>query len=580
MKTKLLKKEKNTNHFYNEFGKFNYGKVSNVLIKIIIYGLISQFIFLIYNNIFSMEFIIKNIDEMPTVFLNELLTIYSSLSIADYNSKIINIFLLPVYVLVVYLILLVYMFYKSKQQLKLSTLGLENYSLKTTTNGYILKLTKGEEVDFEYIQKITDDVRQIFKIKENKRIVISRYKSNDVKVEVIPILKSFDFDIKLLKKGFIYFGKNSDNNHIQINVNKLTHYLIAGASGSGKSVLQNLIINNLIYNYKYIDSLYLVDLKNGVEFNKYNKILSNISVIEDLTSLYNITNKLIELMTQRYALIKENDTINLLPIVVFIDEYASIEDMAHILDKDIYDKLKNNLKTLLAKSRAANIKFFIATQKATSDSIDTTLRNNLQSKILMKTSSKDAQRVVISDINEIINEFGINVSKFSQGQYVFIDESTQYDNSSVVQYMQSPLIENNFFKNFMHIVKRNKDLSISIKYGYFTKLLITYNIYKPKKVYFRNRYEMNQFYNLKEKQSIEESNKNFNFDNKDNNINLEDEVILRKELYKLAIKYKLKDEAKDIRIFIKQHDDNLSCLSAILKMKNKIESKVKMETKP
>ena len=581
MKTKLLQKEKEENHFFNEFGKFNYGKVSSVLINIILFGLIAQLIFLIYSNIFTIEYIVKNINNIFMIFSGKLYQIYSSLTFSDFSNIKINLFLFPLYLLSAYLLLSAYMFYKSKQQLKLSTLGLENYSLKKIKNGYIFKLAKGEEVDFEYIQSISDDIRQIFKIKENKRILISRYKSNDVKIQIKPVLKSFEFNIELLQKGSIYFGKNSNNKDVYINLNNLTHYLIAGSSGSGKSVLQNLIINNLIFNLRYLDSLFLVDLKSGVEFNKYNKLSSKINVVENLQDLYSLTNNLIEIMNIRYEVIKNNRDKIYQPIVVIIDEYASIEDMSHTLDKETYAKLKNNLKTLLAKSRAANMKFFISTQKATSDSIDTTLRNNLQSKILMKTSSKDAQRVVIPDINDISNEFNISVSNFSYGQYIFQDESTQFNKGSVVHYMQSPFVRDDFHKSFFDTVQRNEKLEIIQEHSYFIKLLIRYKLYEPQAIYFRNDSEMKEFQKLKLLQKSKDNQDiSIQSEQKNNDTNLDDEIVLRKELYKLAIKHKLKDEAKEIRLFKKHHDDNLSCLNSIIKMKELIASKVKMETKP
>ena len=111
------------------------------------------------------------------------------------------------------------------------------------------------------------------------------------------------------------------------------------------------------------------------------------------------------------------------------------------MEKNENKELNNNIRTLLAKARASGIKFFIATQKATSDSIDTTVRENLQTKILLRTVSKDAQRAVLGG-NEILDELGVSPSKFGKGRYIFFGEIIQ-------DLVQAPYIQDTFYKNFL-----------------------------------------------------------------------------------------------------------------------------------
>ena len=258
-------------------------------------------------------------------------------------------------------------------------------------------------------------------------------------------LEQFEFNKSYFKKDIVYFGKGVENGDIYISLKDLTHYLIVGQSGSGKSVFQNLLINNILFNLEQVEKLYLIDLKAGVEFIQYKKVNpEKIEVISDISELLPLTRKLIEVMENRYRTMIELDIKNWndKPIIVFIDEYASIKDQGQNLEKNNFKELNNNIRTLLAKARASGIKFFIATQKATSDSIDTTVRENLQTKILLRTVSKDAQRAVLGG-NEILEELGVNPANFGKGRYIFFGETIQ-------DLVQAPYIKDNFYKNFIN----------------------------------------------------------------------------------------------------------------------------------
>jgi len=273
---------------------------------------------------------------------------------------------------------------------------------------------------------------------------IDRIYPNKIALYYKDILNHFEFDKSYFKKDFIYFGKSLNNGDIYINLKDLTHYLIVGQSGSGKSVFQNLLINNILFNLDKIEKLYLVDLKAGVEFTQYKKVNPNkIEVISDISELLPLTRNLIEIMENRYKKMIEMDIKNWndKPIIIFIDEYASIKDQSLNLEKNENKELNNNIRTLLAKARASGIKFFISTQKATSDSIDTTVRENLQTKILLRTVSKDAQRAVLGG-NEIIESLGVNPARFGKGRYIFYGELLQ-------DLVQAPYIRDDFYKFFM-----------------------------------------------------------------------------------------------------------------------------------
>jgi len=296
-------------------------------------------------------------------------------------------------------------------------------------------------IDYKKYNDIKEQLEHFLNLQIYK---IDKIFPNKVAIKFKDPLEKFEFNQNYFKKDYIYFGKGFNSGDIYIHLKDLTHYLIVGQSGSGKSVFQNLLINNILYNLENVEKLYLVDLKAGVEFTQYQKIdKEKIEVISDISQLLPLTNKLITIMNDRYKRMIEKDIKNWggKPIIIFIDEYASIKDQAQNLEKNENKELNNNIRTLLAKARASGIKFFIATQKATSDSIDTTVRENLQTKILLRTVSKDAQRAVLGG-KEIIEELGVDPAKFEKGRYIFFGEIIQ-------DLVQSPFIPDDFYKIFL-----------------------------------------------------------------------------------------------------------------------------------
>lgn len=442
MKTQNLIKEKNTkSHFYNTLtGIYKWGNVSSTLVKIIFYSIFFKFA---YVEIFdSQNFDILDIESNVNRYVNGIKILYENIHNLNFLDRNTILFFSTDILLVTYLSISIYMYYKSKVVQKLSNLGLENYVIKLTKKGYLLKLKDGEEMEYDFVKNGTkDDIKQVFKIDMNKSIKITRYAEKDILIEVLPQLEQYEIERLMLKRGLVYFGKSREDGNVYRSINNLSHFLIAGASGSGKSVLQNLIISSLIHNIYDIESLYLIDLKGGaVEFGRYRNHSNNIMIIEELWELLSITRELINIMKNRYDEMSKNGITfsDEKPIFVIIDEYASVETQSFELQKEEAKELKNNLKTLLQKSRAANIKIIVATQKATSDSIDTTLRENIQSRILMKTKSRDAQKAVVNDL-EIMEELDINPARFNKGQYLFID-----DHTCCYFVMQCPFVSDNF----------------------------------------------------------------------------------------------------------------------------------------
>jgi len=431
-----------------------------------------------------------------------------------------------------------------------------------------------------------ENIRQIFGkyFSKDDEVVVERFKDKGFYIKKVK-LEVKEFDEKMLKKGAIYFGRGLKNGDIYLKIPEITHFLVVGQSGAGKSVFQNLLINQMIFNLKSgVEALYLVDLKGGVEFLQYARF-KNVNVVTDVPQLLNLSRFLIKKMDDRYKKMIEKGWKNWRggQIICLIDEYASVNDQAGLLEKEEEKELKNNLRTLLAKARAAGIKFFIATQKATSDSIDTTLRENLQSKILMRTVSKDAQRVVIP--REELEELGVEPARFGKGRFVLFTEK-------VLDLVQSPFIREDFYleieKLRPNLVEKNKVKNKSILDSSIPaepkKSLKTAEIESKNNEKVENlvenqdlSYHEAEADNFCKNEDGEIGGTNFcgkiEAEASDNlsPVNLDKAIKLRKELYKRASKLKNKDVMKLLReVKKRQEEENIDCFDELEEIEKKL----------
>lgn len=191
------------------------------------------------------------------------------------------------------------------------------------------------------------------------------------------------------------------------NLAKMPHLLVAGSTGSGKSVCLNAVILSLIYKTSPDDvRLILIDPKQ-VEFSIYNGLphLLLPNVITDSDKALNALNWAVNEMERRYTLFKNTRTKDIteycnssdvlegrsekIPyIVVIIDEVA---DLLMTAKKDVEEKIAR----LAQKSRAAGIHLILATQRPSVDVITGTMKNNFTSRITFKLMSFSDSKTIL-----------------------------------------------------------------------------------------------------------------------------------------------------------------------------------------
>lgn len=195
-------------------------------------------------------------------------------------------------------------------------------------------------------------------------------------------------------------GKDVAGRIIIGDIGKMPHLLIAGSTGSGKSVCVNTLITSIMYKAKPDEvKLMLIDPK-VVELANYNGIPHLlVPVVTDPKKAANALGWAVSEMNRRYKLFAENQVKDVssyneksddpLPkIVIIIDELA---DLMMVSANDVED----HICRLAQMARAAGMHLIVATQRPSVDVITGVIKANIPSRIAFAVSSQTDSRTII-----------------------------------------------------------------------------------------------------------------------------------------------------------------------------------------
>ena len=203
-------------------------------------------------------------------------------------------------------------------------------------------------------------------------------------------------------------GKDVAGNVQLADIAKMPHVLIAGSTGSGKSVCINTIITSIIYNAKPSEVKFVMVDPKVVELSVYNGIPHLlIPVVTDPKKAAGALAWAVQEMDDRYnkfaekgvrdlkgynkAIEKENEAGKLPQIVIIIDELA---DLMMVAKNDVEDAICR----LAQKARAAGMHLVIATQRPSVDVITGLIKANVPSRIAFAVSSQVDSRTILDSV--------------------------------------------------------------------------------------------------------------------------------------------------------------------------------------
>ena len=279
-------------------------------------------------------------------------------------------------------------------------------------------------------------------------------------------------DYRPQKSGlYVNIGMTTDNKIKNINLCNTPHLLIAGTTGSGKSVLINSIILQLLENYRPEElELILIDIKQ-VEFSIYENIPHLLyKPITKFENARKILENTMQDMSKRYNILKENQCRNIVEYnnkndikmkykLMVIDELAELlmlEQNKLKSNLEGYDTIEQYICRIAQLGRACGIHLIVSTQRPSGDVVSGLIKSNIPSRIALSVSSSINSRVIIDqkgaeNLNGkgdmLLKLIGIKDLERLQGAYIDITELEQRLTNIINQY--------NYNNTITDIAKRN-----------------------------------------------------------------------------------------------------------------------------
>lgn len=303
----------------------------------------------------------------------------------------------------------------AKEKFTLLQNKLDSFGIKASVIDYIISpsftrfiVSVDDSVKLTAFKAISDDVK--LALSAHKVTILAPIPgTNYVGVEIPNITRDTIYIketlVESINKPLLYvpLGKDISGKVVGTNIMKAPHMLLAGTTGTGKSVCLSNIVSSLIFRTKPTEmKLILIDPKR-IEFPLFSTVphLACPLIVENKHAV-TILQRICDFMHERYKLLASVDCKNLeqynlmlsnqgKPIleyyIVIIDEYAELMSKNKVVEARIQE--------LVQLSRAAGIHLILATQRPTTDVITGTIKNNIPVRVAFTVPSYQDSRTIL-----------------------------------------------------------------------------------------------------------------------------------------------------------------------------------------
>ena len=368
-----------------------------------------------------------------------------------------------------------------------------NYEYGPTITRYEITIPAGTKVS--KVTSLSDDIAMNLAA-ESIRIEAPIPGKNTIGIETPnkikePVHFSNIIQNKELEKGElnVILGKDIVGRDKIIDITKMPHLLIAGQTGSGKSVAVNTLIATLISKKSEKEVKFIMVDPKMVELMPYNDIPHLlVPVIIDPQQAAIALKWAVNEMENRYKQLMENGVRNIksynslkyaekMPyIVIIIDELADLMMVAS-------GSVEESIARIAQKARAVGIHLVVATQRPSTDVITGMIKANLPSRISFALRSQIDSRTILDSAGAekllgqgdmLLLENGSSKLERIQGAFISDEEVTNLTSmlksSRKVKYRDEILVETQendvnvdpYFENAIEIIKQEKKVSISL----------------------------------------------------------------------------------------------------------------------
>lgn len=347
--------------------------------------------------------------------------------------------------------------------------------LNTTINDYgtefIISLKDKEFKDLESLKDLLyNNFKGDVEIEQNKNSTATiKIIKNEIGGHFVPLK---------LKAHEIYLGLDNHYEPIIVNMNSYPHVLITGSTGSGKTQELKLLLTNLIYSNSERDIN--IHFSNISESNDFKEFLGCIQVksymekIEESLKLFEYIN---HLYSKRLEIFKKYNVTDIKEYnkkyqnkkmsyqYLILDEFADYYPN-NKLEEDYNIKVQcyNILKHLVRKARKAGIFIILALQRSDNESMDASLKSNINTKIGFSQNNNPSSLVITGDYSLT----GLEPRKFVTiyGSNKIWSKSLYIDDSMIKKYVNNSICKhtlNTFLEPNRAIQKDNKVIDIKKK---------------------------------------------------------------------------------------------------------------------